>query len=599
MCLQLDDETLLGFSPDLSREEKVKFVGRLKHPLIFRDTMLMLREIVISDLSQKKKERLEFFEWLNQEVERRTLDHENYLKGVREEIQDEMIKLNSDLDEVKVNLDKLLRKKRYLQNEIDKLDVWREYYKLERDFWAFIRNRDEALWYVLDPVITVHPDQVSFEAFSKDESTYGCISVDMDEFNLKGMPEPQLGTTNIDFSIKLAREMERFRTYNDIKLSINPEGFTVDTGVTPEHVEKKIDLPESWIKGFNQVSAAASLGGYDIDLKPVDMYDICSFLRRHKAHESPRHMQWTLEPDKYIKVLFKPWDKELELSSIYTGAERIEKIWGRRRWLTLEKLIPIAKSFKLRMLGFGLPQFIIADLGTIKMTTGFTSWTSNDWVSGTAFNIMAGFIGKANSDVHALLQENRYMSIEEISKKMKKASISKIKSGLGNLLRCGEAYFDLINNKYRFRKLCNIPLPSHLYEETDFERQVTSLLHEIKNKTQITKNKELEIIADYSYSEEQRYKDFETTTYMRYGRERTRRESIWKRRELIKTTQIKFDQDNRISKVKCDCKEYKKGPRNISNPCPHLLALLITIADHIKKPFEVGTHTIKELEDFK
>ena len=37
MCLQQDDLTVLGLSPDLSRDEKVSFVGGLKHPLIFRD----------------------------------------------------------------------------------------------------------------------------------------------------------------------------------------------------------------------------------------------------------------------------------------------------------------------------------------------------------------------------------------------------------------------------------------------------------------------------------------------------------------------------------------------------------------------------------
>ena len=55
MCIQQEDKTLLGLSSDLSRDEKVSFRGTLRHPLIYRDAMLMLREIVISDMSQKKK----------------------------------------------------------------------------------------------------------------------------------------------------------------------------------------------------------------------------------------------------------------------------------------------------------------------------------------------------------------------------------------------------------------------------------------------------------------------------------------------------------------------------------------------------------------
>lgn len=182
------------------------------------------------------------------------------------------------------------------------------------------------LWFVLDPVITVHPDQVSFEAFSVDESTYGCLSIDMEEFEL--LQKPSLGTTNIDFSAKLAKEIDRFRTYSDVNLSVNPEGFGVDSGVMPEHMEKKIELPETWIKGFNQVSSAASLGGVDVELSPIDMYDICSFLRRHKAKESPRYMKWILEPGKPIKIIFEPFGKTLTLNSIYNGEKKREEKYG-------------------------------------------------------------------------------------------------------------------------------------------------------------------------------------------------------------------------------------------------------------------------------
>ena len=391
MCTNNGHETTLGFSPDLSREENVSFLGKLKNPLVFRDAMLMLREIVISDTSIKKKERVEFFAWLEGEIERRIVKHEQYMPQVREELKNDMNKLNSQIEDKDSEIEKLCKLKNEIKKEIDKQDVWRDYNNLERNFWKFIKDRDYDLWFVLDPVITVHKDQVSFEAFSIDESTYGCLSIDINEFEL--LQEPKLGTTNIDFSYKLAREIERFRTYNEVNLSVNPKGFAVESGVMPEHVEKKIDLPETWIKGFNQVSAAASLGGIDVILTKTDMYDICSYLRRHKAKESPRYMKWILEPGKNIKILFEPFKEILTLKSIYNGEKkREEKIWGRRRWLVIEKIIPLADSFKIRLLGFGMPQFIVADMGSMKMTIGFTSWSSNDWVKGTAFNIMGGFI---------------------------------------------------------------------------------------------------------------------------------------------------------------------------------------------------------------
>lgn len=277
-CRRLGEEAVLGFSPDLSRDERVSFRARMKNPLVFRDAMLMLRQIVMSDMGKKKKERVEFFAWLESEIERRILEHEKYMPTIRESLEEDMDKLLKDKLKIEEEIRNLSKLRNEVRKEIDNHSAWRDYYQLEREFWKFIKDRDMALWLVLDPVITVHPDQVSFEAFSIDESTYGCLSIDMEEFEM--LRPPALGTTNIDFSTGLAKELERLRTYNKLELSINPDGFQVDSGVMPEHIEKKIDLPESWIKGFNQVSCAASLGGIEIELSSVDMYDISLLFKK-------------------------------------------------------------------------------------------------------------------------------------------------------------------------------------------------------------------------------------------------------------------------------------------------------------------------------
>ena len=577
MCLQKGDQTVLGLSPDLSRDEKVSFAGKLKHPLVFRDAMLMLRQIVISDMSQKKKERIEFFAWLDGEIERRMMNHEKYLPGVREGLENEMKALMGKLTQNDTEIENLVKNRNDLKNEIDKYDIWRDYNKIERDFWKFIKERDKDLWFVLDPVITVHPDQVSFEAFSLDESTYGCLSVPMEEFEL--LQKPCLGTTNIDFSAKLAKEMERFRTYTNVELSVNPGGFTVDTGVMPEYMEKKIDLPETWIKGFNQVSSAASLGGIDIELAPVDMYDICSFMRRHKENKSPRYMKWILEPGKQVKIVFEPFGTELVLKAVYNGEKRREeKIWGRRRWLVVEKIIPLSKSFTIRLLGFGMPQFIIADLGVMKMTIGFSSWSSNDWVKGTAFNILGGFIGEGNySDIYKLLKEHRFLSMDDIHSKLNEAKNIN-KAGVGMLFKRGEGYFDPVNDTIRFRQLCNVPIAEELYSTTQMEFEVQKLLELGLEQLCLKATEEKEFVASYAFSmQNSKYRNWNYR-----GTEDYHKEFVSTETELI------IDQDGQISKVKCKCKEFNKGPRNISAPCSHILALYVIASKFLKLELKSG-----------
>lgn len=578
MCVNQGVETVLGLSPDLSRDEKVSFLGKLRHPLIFRDAMLMLREIVISDMSTKKKERVEFFEWLDSEIERRILKHEQYLPSVRENLNKDMNDFLGKLDEKNSDIAKLIDIKNNLKKEIDNHDVWKDYYKIERDFWKFIKDRDLDLWFVLDPVITVHPDQVSFEAFSLDESTYGCLSIDMEEFEL--LQKPGLGTTNIDFSAKLAKEIERFRTYNEVQLSVNPEGFTVDTGIIPEHMEKKIDLPETWIKGFNQVSSAATLGGTDIELSPIDIYDICSFLRRYKEQKSPRYMKWILEPKKPVKIVFEPFGKELTLKAIYNGEKyKEEKIWGRRRWLVIEKIIPLAKSFTVRLLGFGMPQFITADLGTMKMTIGFSAWSSNDWVKGTAFNILGGFIGEGNyNKVYELMKEKRYLSLDSIYDNLKGDSKITNKAGLGMLLKRGEGYFDLINNTVRFRRLCNEPIPKELYETTEMEFKVQEHMREGLDNFSASLGDSDEFIFNHSFKmPNPKYKHWKFRGSQDYNREHD-----------LTETQLIIDEDGQISKVKCKCRDFNKGPRNISAPCAHILALYLISAKFTRLKLEKG-----------
>lgn len=546
-CMQINNQATLGLSPDLSRDEKVSFCGKVKHPLLFRDAMLMLREIVISDTRKKSKERTDYFTWLDEEIERRIKAHKEYMPNVRESLKKEMDSCDFELSRKKNEIDQLLQIQRNLQKQIDQYDAWRDYYQIERDFWKFIRDRDYNLWFVLDPVITVHNDQVSFEAFSIDESIYGCLSVSMEEFDL--LQEPKLGTTNIDFSAKLEKEMQRFRSYTDVTLSVNPEGFTIDNDIVPEYVEKKIDLPETWIKGFNQVSSAAALSGIELKLCPSDMYDICAFLRKHKEKKSPRYMKWMLEPGQRVQIVLEPFGTVLTLNAIYQGSQRREeKIWGRRRWLVAEKLIPLSKAFYVRMLGFGMPQFILADMGTMQMTIGFSSWSSNDWVKGTAFNIMAGFTGTGcYTSIYQLLKKKRCLSMEEISSHFPNEKSDRIKAGIGMLFRRGEGYFDIINNKVRFRHLCNAPIPEELYEVSDIETDVQKYSKLTFDNMQVRYTHKQEFIF--------------TTTY--------------KENDQLSSTEIVIDQDGQITKIDCSCKKFKRGERNLSEPCAHILALYV------------------------
>ena len=86
-----------------------------------------------------------------------------------------------------------------------------KYWSARLEYADYLARNDPALLRVLvpcDPVITVAPDVLFFECFSKDESSYGCLTVDRDLPSPPRMPL-LLGTTNVDYSWPLYEEFQR------------------------------------------------------------------------------------------------------------------------------------------------------------------------------------------------------------------------------------------------------------------------------------------------------------------------------------------------------------------------------------------------------
>ena len=126
--------------------------------------------------------------------------------------------------------------------------------------WAneLARNDPELFRHLVpcDPVVTVAPDVVFFECFSKDESAYGCLTVDRDALRAG---EAGLGTTNVDYSLALYEHFQTLRSYRPTRLLVDPTGFEVKVEGRDDYREEKIDLPPSWLRGFGQLQAAMTL----------------------------------------------------------------------------------------------------------------------------------------------------------------------------------------------------------------------------------------------------------------------------------------------------------------------------------------------------
>ncbi len=316
--------------------------------------------------------------------------------------------------------------------------------------------------WVLDPVITVHPDELCFEAFSTDESTYCRLSAPMDAFEPQG--DPVYGTTNIDFTWQLQDSLQDFRSSRRTMFSVRAGGFGVMTragGQTRAHFEHKVDLPESWLKGFLQVQGALAMNAYTFDVRPADLLTMIAYLQDHPKMSRTNGMRFDFRPDEPISAFLEPSDERFVLhGTTYSGYPRTVRVWGRRRLELLQRILPYAQKVTVGLIGRSLPHFYICYCGAYRFTLVLSGWARNDWSKGSAFDLLAPrreIDPEKTAAAYNYLVQHFAASVEMISihTLLPEPEVLPI---LFELCRAGRVIYDPVTRKYRLRELFAEPL---------------------------------------------------------------------------------------------------------------------------------------------
>ncbi|MEZ5427819.1 MAG: hypothetical protein R2747_16235 [Pyrinomonadaceae bacterium] len=519
--------TDMSFVPDAKREPTF-FIAELRQKLEFREAISALHDVVVSDLRFKPKDKTAYKQWA---AEREQIDWQE-VAAQRAEVAGKIKALQAELND--------LNQRRSAR--------WNPFYNARRVYFNYLYQKWRDLWFVLDPVITVHPDEVFFECFSEDESSYGRLGANYEVFENIG--EMACGTTNIDYSAALYDEFQKIRTYKTTRFEIDPSGFEVSTTNENAFKEVKIDLPDSWVRGFLQVSSAMCLPTVSFDLHPLDVYNICFILRRKKERESPRSMRYLLKPGEPVKIIFEPWNIEVICARTrFEGTEPHEiRVWGRRRILILERLISVAKKFTVHLLGTGLPSFYIADLGDLNFTLGLSGWTANDWSRAGNFDLLAP---RARVDeftkenVFAGLKENWCDTPDRLSRRLN-LDRSTVLGALSAYAQAGRAIYDLNKGVYRVRELSRDPLP---FGQLRFA-----------NEREERASRFIETNAVHLSGREDKPNGFEVLNG-----------SVKDQPKTLKVS-LTLDSDQRMIQGVCVCRYFLKNELR-QGPCEHILAL--------------------------
>lgn len=533
----------LDIAAELSRPG-VKLKARILDSLGYGRVMLALYNVVSSDLRSRQKDHTAYQKW----VEQRYLEELTDVQGAKLRA---LPGLTASKASLKARMKRLDEEIRPLEASINS----GEFYSQRQKYFNWLYKNDMDAWWVLDPVVSVHPDCVVFEVFSLDESSYGRVTVPWEKLEL--LDEVRYGTTNVDYSSALADEMRRVRSYRPASLSVAAEGVTLSTGAG-ERVEKKIDLPPSWVRGFLQVQSAAVYPAIEASFSPQTIGDMLAVLQREREKVGPRSVRFVLTPGERPRIVIEPWGVELiEPVEVYRGDTAQEiRLWGRRRLLALKDLLPHAESVSVRFLGTGMPSYWSITLDGHRFDLGVSGWTKNDWSSAARFDQLAA-VGKASDGDIALVSQQLEKRLKLTPADIADLSSETATGALQHLCRTGMAMYDLAAQCYRWRQLLPFPAPE---DESDQRSKLAARIVQTGGVSFLKDDEENDAFPALGARTEE--KTFRFRAWVRGGE--TRRE-----RKFAVT--LDLDSDGRVRFASCDCAWHRREKLR-KGPCAHILA---------------------------
>jgi hypothetical protein len=177
-----------------------------------------------------------------------------------------------------------------------------------------------------DPVVTSNVDRLRFESFSACAGVYARLDL---EPELLGGATATWGTTNVDFNPPMRAALAGTRDADAMLMNVGHDEIAVTTlGGTA--VEKRVPLPERWLKGFAEVQVAASRMVLRHELSAIEARRFLQSLPRGKS----RGLAWATPAGRALRLASRPDDSAVCLA----GPERLR---------LLEKLIPFTKALRI------------------------------------------------------------------------------------------------------------------------------------------------------------------------------------------------------------------------------------------------------------
>ncbi|ERL54614.1 hypothetical protein [Psychrobacter aquaticus] len=511
--------------------DAVSFHGRVKDPLVFRDSLLALFDVVSSDYRYVPKDRAAYTVFRQM---RRASRNKNLFSA-------------------------------------------------QRDYFTWLFNNDPLAFCILDPIIQVHQEGVSFEVFSRDEGCYAQLTLQRDLFEMDS--DTVLGTTSIDYSSALFDGIEQIRDHQTTTLDIGQEAVRLQRSESSETddgepedknevIEKRINVPKSWIRALLQVQSAGQLAKERIDLDPIALYNVLFELRMHADIKGKRRgLLIELIPQQLPVIILEPFDIAVtsqvsRQQTPYQGQKsKLIRLWGRRRLSLLKRLLPHTDTVSVSLLGQGMPSYWTLTGKGFHFTFAMTGFSQANWSQSLNFDLLLpkrpqynvlDSDYKENNNVLPLMQAlaEQPSGIDALSERLSTQdnpiTTSYVRQQLLSGAQQGLIRYDIANQSYYYRPLTQTPLEmAQFAHHNEAEKQAFDLVsredsvQNLSVQTVVTQG--VSISADIQVKEDRR-------TYR---------------------SQLQLGEDGLVSRAECSCPQYLQH-RLSQGVCAHLIALRLS-----------------------
>jgi SWIM zinc finger len=307
---------------------------------------------------------------------------------------------------------------------------------------AAARYYNPQLTALRDPVVTCGGDRLRFESFS------GCCGVYARLDLLPGALEGEVidrGTTNVDVNGPLREALARVGGGDPLRLEVGPDELAVTT-LDGQAVEKKVPLPERWLRGFTEVQVITAAFDPRAEVPASEAVRFLRALPRPRARSRAGAALWAVPAGRSLRLTSRPAPGAVCLP----GPERLEALLPLLRFARSLRAYgpvaaagspPLASAWELELPGMRLVLTLSPE-----PRRGFSG-------EGAALHALADDDTAADADlVGALLAFEPRVEVDLLAERAGLPA-DRVRAALAQLGTAGRVGFDVAEAAYFHREL--------------------------------------------------------------------------------------------------------------------------------------------------